>query len=132
MRETLLIPSLNGDEMLRVNAEDLVEADYDDKCDFYYQGQPFTGEMIETNAAGETVGITAYRDGVPDGPEREWFPDGSPRLEGQSTNGDPVGEWREWHPNGQISRHQRFDSGGTSLWQKHWDENGNLIWDTEA
>ncbi|MFR9752849.1 toxin-antitoxin system YwqK family antitoxin [Nocardia sp. 004] len=86
--------------MLHINVNDLTDADFDDPYDYYYEGKPFTGELIETTPTGEVIGREMYKDGVPDGPLREGYPNGDVREEGRSINGHPVGEWREWHANG--------------------------------
>ncbi|MFE3192747.1 toxin-antitoxin system YwqK family antitoxin [Nocardia sp. NPDC059240] len=91
-----------------------------------YGGESFTGEMVETTASGEVLGVTGYRDGLQDGEQREWYPGGTLRLEGRCRVGLAVGRWREWHPNGQLAKEQTFDNQGNYVAVKTWDEDGKL------
>lgn len=91
-----------------------------------HEGRPFTGELVDTDESGRVVGLTGYRDGIEDGPQREWFSDGRLQLEGQCDYGSAVGEWREWHANGKLAEHTVFDRWGDLRRRQRWDEDGVL------
>ncbi|HEX7657936.1 MAG TPA: hypothetical protein VF444_00545 [Pseudonocardiaceae bacterium] len=94
-----------------------------------YRGQLYTGEAIEYGPDGHRIALTNFTDGVKDGIEKEWYPDGSPLMEGMSKHGSAVGEWRQWFPDGRLKQLNVFDDKGRHLSRKIWDENGNLIKD---
>ncbi|MGW2480175.1 toxin-antitoxin system YwqK family antitoxin [Streptomyces sp. NPDC001571] len=103
---------------------DSAEVDMDDAQRLLYQGELFTGEAAEY-MAGAMVSLDNYTDGVQDGSSREWYPDGSPRSEGQLREGLPHGEFKEWHANGVLASRKLFgDDGLTLLEEFTWDENG--------
>lgn len=115
--------------MLRVNVDDLVEGEYGEGVDYRYDGEPFTGEMIEIAPNGRLIKSEIYKEGVPHGPSREWYPNGVLREVGESRKGDPIGEWREWHPNGRLAALRLFSEFGNPLGHKLWDEDGNLTYE---
>jgi antitoxin component YwqK of YwqJK toxin-antitoxin module len=105
----------------RVNFDD---TDMDASQRVLYQGELFTGEVVETDEDGVVIRVNTYRDGSEDGPQREWFNDGMLRSEYHATGGLPTGESRDWHENGQLSRRQEFDQYGHLRVREQWDENG--------
>ncbi|MFF8697380.1 toxin-antitoxin system YwqK family antitoxin [Streptomyces sp. NPDC015144] len=91
-----------------------------------YQGQRFTGEVVEYQR-GALVSLVTYKDGIEDGPSREWYMDGTLSSEGTLRGGFPIGESKEWHPNGRLaSRVLMSENGLRQLEITEWDENGNL------
>ncbi|MDQ1046540.1 toxin-antitoxin system YwqK family antitoxin [Streptomyces sp. V4I2] len=105
----------------------------DDGERLYYQGIPFTGEAVEYQR-GALVSLITYKEGVEDGPVREWYTDGTLRSEGVMRDGFPAGEFQRWHPNGRLAaRTIMSDNGLRQLAQFEWDEEGSLTkeWHTE-
>jgi len=63
-------------------------------------------------------------DDAPDGPYREAFADGTPRITGELKDGKPVGTWREYDETGQKRRFgQYLDGEQHGLWRA-WYPNG--------
>lgn len=108
-------------QMERVNADDLVQ---DEPERFLYNGERFTGEAVETNEDGTIIGLNTYRNGYEEGPQREWYPDGSLRSEYWVINGRITGEAREWHDNGRLAKLQHWNEFGEMTAHEEWNENG--------
>ncbi|MFF9160353.1 toxin-antitoxin system YwqK family antitoxin [Streptomyces longwoodensis] len=107
----------------RIDIDDS-EADLDDEQRLLYRGELFTGEAVE-HLGGAQVSLECYEDGVPHGPNKEWYQDGTLRSEGTSHRGRPVGVSREWHPNGTLAHERVFaEDGLTLLADSEWDEDG--------
>ncbi|MEU4446035.1 hypothetical protein AB0K14_31805 [Actinosynnema sp. NPDC050801] len=109
---------------MRVNSE---ETTMDSASRVLHQGLPFTGEVVDTDGQGLTLGITGYQDGLEHGPQFEWYADGAKRLEGQSDRGSAVGEWRQWHANGRLAEYTLFNKYGELIHLQRWDEDGTLL-----
>ncbi|MFF5189744.1 toxin-antitoxin system YwqK family antitoxin [Streptomyces sp. NPDC000345] len=86
--------------------------------------EPFTGE-VEEWLGGARVSLESYVDGRPDGPCREWYPDGRLRSEMTVRRGRAVGVSREWHPSGLPASERVFsEDGGELLARREWGEDG--------
>ncbi|WP_079151943.1 toxin-antitoxin system YwqK family antitoxin [Streptomyces sp. RTd22] len=104
-----------------------VDMDYSQRL--LYKGELFTGE-VEERLGGAVVSLDAYVDGLQDGPNREWYKDGTLRSEGTAHMGRPVGVSREWHPNGTLAYEREFGEDGlTMLRDRQWDEEGRITRD---
>ncbi|MFE1763234.1 toxin-antitoxin system YwqK family antitoxin [Streptomyces angustmyceticus] len=107
----------------------------DDDCDVeedtlvYYEGEPFTGEVVERDAEGRMIGLVHYVGGITSGPQTHWHPNGSKKMEGTVKRGEAVGEWRSWHANGQLSEYSLFSQDGEYMRRQRWDKDGNLTVD---
>ncbi|KOG33006.1 hypothetical protein AQJ84_34005 [Streptomyces resistomycificus] len=89
-----------------------------------YRGRPFTGE-VEEYLGGVRVSLESYVDGLPDGPGREWYEDGSPESEMTVRKGRAVGVAKRWHPNGVLASERVFsEDNGALLAVREWDEDG--------
>ena len=107
--------------MQRVNVDDISR----DAMEYVvYDGQRFTGEAVETGYDGTVIGMNTYADGVENGPQREWWADGSLRSEYSMVKGQVIGEAREWHENGRLAKLQVWGNHGELVSQEQWDENG--------
>jgi antitoxin component YwqK of YwqJK toxin-antitoxin module len=111
---------------MRINFE---EAYHDDDLRLRYQGERFTGEVVETTPDGRIIALTSYFNGMEDGPAAEWYPNGQLRARGSTSSGRAVGLHLEWHPNGQLAVEHRFDDAGREISIRRWDESGHLIED---
>lgn len=107
---------------MRINIDDL---DFDDDLQYFYRGEPFTGEAVETAPTGEVIALTTFRNGTEHGPQRGWYRDGSRHSEMTVVNGVAVGTAREWHPNGQIAEEGGFDENGEMVSLRRWNEDGS-------
>lgn len=67
---------------VRIDIDD-PEVDFDDGERLFYPGEPFTGEVVEYQG-GALVSLETYRDGIVDGPVKQWFEDGTLRAEGNA------------------------------------------------
>lgn len=106
---------------------DAPEIDMDGSQRLLYRGEPFTGEVVE-HLGDALVSLESFRNGVPHGPNREWYEDGTLRSEGQARDGRAVGVTREWHKNGTLAVEKVIaEDGLTLLSHQHWDENGQSM-----
>ena len=92
---------------------------------YTYRGQPFTGELYETDGSGQWMTLSGVRDGIPDGPHREWFPDGMPRAEILVVDGRARGTSRNWHDSPAVER--EFDDNGSLMVVRRWAEDGSPL-----
>ncbi|MGW2184173.1 toxin-antitoxin system YwqK family antitoxin [Streptomyces sp. NPDC001732] len=91
-----------------------------------YRGERFTGEVVEYQQ-GALVSLVTYKEGIEDGPSKEWYMDGTLRAEGILRGGFPVGESRTWHPNGRLASRVLMSANGLrQLEITEWSEEGNL------
>ena len=92
---------------------------------YTYEGAPFTGAAFEMGRTGTLEWETEYRDGLRDGLQRGWHPDGSLAAEGTFLAGTIHGTYREWHPGGQLAV-EMVGEHGILLRERQWDESGRL------
>ncbi|WP_146022049.1 toxin-antitoxin system YwqK family antitoxin [Streptomyces sp. CB02959] len=111
---------------MRVEYEDCYR---DEDARLHYEDDPFTGEVVSRDRQGRMIGLASYVDGVPSGPQNQWYPDGTKKKEGQTRYGLAVGEWRRWHPNGQLAEYSVFTPQGEYERLQKWDKEGNLTKD---
>lgn len=77
---------------MRVDEDDL-DFDTDDYIVVLYEGEPFTGEGVETDVDGNVLTLSTYVNGREHGPQYEWYSDGTPRVQGQ-VDDLAVGTWK--------------------------------------
>lgn len=111
---------------MRIDYEDSY---LDDDMRVHYEDELFTGEVVHRDSAGRVIAEISYVEGVPSGPQAEWYSDGTKKNEGQATFGLAVGDWRKWHPNGQLAEHSVFSPQGRRTHRRRWDKDGNLTED---
>ncbi|MGW4242995.1 toxin-antitoxin system YwqK family antitoxin [Nocardia sp. NPDC004722] len=104
---------------------------YDDDGYLSYDGAPYTGEVEVFAENGQRVELSSYYEGVENGPQQEWWPNGNKRAEGYTDMGAAVGEWRYWHENGQMSEEVVLNANGDQLTRKRWDAAGRLTKDVK-
>jgi hypothetical protein len=111
----------------RINIMD-PEVDVDMGQRYLYRGELYTGEAVELGLDGTTIiGLWTLTDGLEDGPQKGWHPDGTLHSDGVSRRGIPVGEWRSWHPNGQLESLRVFSDNGDLLSASDWAPDGTEI-----
>lgn len=108
---------------MRVNIDD---TDFDDSLRYFYQGEPLTGEAVETDLDGNVIELTTFRNGVEEGPQLAWYSDGSPKYESRLSNGNPVGVVRKWYRSGQLQEEREFDQHSKMLGVRQWNDDGSL------
>jgi antitoxin component YwqK of YwqJK toxin-antitoxin module len=108
--------------MQRVAAKEL---EYAEDGLYYFNGKPFTGTAIYYLKSGWENAEMEFRDGLQWGPAKEWYGPGIPMRDATFLNGALHGRAKEWHKNGQIAEDGEYEHGIT-LWEKKWDEQGNL------
>jgi antitoxin component YwqK of YwqJK toxin-antitoxin module len=114
-----------------------------------YKGKRFSG-MAETRFESiGTVRLTPYRNGLPDGTEREhfasgqlsaerqflkgrkigvhrgWFENGARRFQHEYSDDAFDGEYWEWYPSGGVSTFARYRAG-QAIGRKMWREDGTI------
>ncbi len=111
-----------SESTLRVDIDsDDVDFDYN-QC--LYQGEPFTGELVEYSPDGAVVALTPYVGGFINGTDRAYYTDGTLKWEAQVRNGQPVGTSRSWHENGVLAQEKDFTEDHRLVEVRDWDENG--------
>ncbi|GAB3442562.1 hypothetical protein GCM10027570_09670 [Streptomonospora sediminis] len=94
-----------------------------------YNGEPFTGEVIETNKEGDVVSLVTYKMGIEHGPWVEWYSNGQKMVEGHNHQGSAVGTWKKWHKNGVISEERIHNDNHRAATYRSWDKNGKILID---
>lgn len=109
---------------MRINIDD---AEYDENYTYTYQGEPFTGELIETAPDGTLLASIPVVEGIPNGLQRAWHVDGSLQRETHVVDGRAVGQSRSWHRNGRLAEEQEFDELGREVSIRRWAEDGSVL-----
>ncbi|MEU1362484.1 hypothetical protein ABZ356_21885 [Micromonospora zamorensis] len=109
---------------MRVEYDDV---ETEDDLRVTYQGEPFTGEVIERSPQGQVIALTTYFKGTEDGLSTEWYPSGERKAEGSARYGIAVGVHEEWHRNGNPAARVEFDDQGKLLSRHRWAEDGTPI-----
>lgn len=96
-----------GHEALRVPDGQL---DYDEELIYWLRGEKFTGIGYE-EIPGRGVSEISYRDGLQDGPARDWYPSGV--LKGESIYHKNLlhGHVREFRENGSLISDKEYEHG---------------------
>jgi antitoxin component YwqK of YwqJK toxin-antitoxin module len=107
----------------RVSGDDI---DYTEDLIVVYEGEPFTGEVIDYYPDGQPETVTTYDGGIKEGPERVYFSNGSIKSEHWRKTGIWHGMGRTWHRNGQQESETRYEHGD-AVAVKRWSEDGELL-----
>lgn len=100
------------------------EVEWDAAMTLLHNGEPVTGDVVETTVDGFLMSSDHYVDGVLDGPTREWWAGGPLKSEGTASRGKLVGTYREWRDNGTLALEKEFGSDGLAVAERRFDENG--------
>ena len=103
------------------------DVEWDDAMTLLHNGEPVTGDIVETTVDGFLLSSDHYVDGVLDGPTREWWAGGPLKAEGTASGGRLVGTYREWHDNGSLALEKQFDQHGTVVSERRFDEQGRPV-----
>jgi hypothetical protein len=76
------------------------------------------GERLVLVRNGKTVTGEVYAN----------FEDGSPKFLGHYTKGVKDGVHKVWYPGGPVKHQAEYSSGRRHGAQRHWSEDGNLLW----
>ena len=109
---------------MRVDFDDI---ETEDDLRVTYQGEPFTGEVVERGPGGQVVALTTYFNGMEDGPSAEWYPTGERKSAGMVRYGSAVGVHEEWYRDGTLAARDEFDENGKLLSRHRWAEDGTPI-----
>ncbi len=110
---------------MRVDASAVI----DDGDKVRLDGALFTGEVLDRGKDGAPTGLTSYQRGVRHGPILGWYPDGRLRSCEMAVLGRAVGPQRWWYPNGSPAGQDDFDSWGRLERRRRWDVLGMLVED---
>lgn len=103
------------------------EVDYPGDGFYYFDGKRFTGmDYILNEDEGWLEAETEYVEGLPSGLKREWAGPGRLLFEAQFRGGVVHGRKRRWTDDGTIIEDGEYEYG-IPLWEKIWDEDGNLM-----
>jgi antitoxin component YwqK of YwqJK toxin-antitoxin module len=109
---------------MRVNIDDTSQ---EDEFTYTYRGEVFTGEVVDVDDAGNVLWMTPVIDGVANGTERSWYPDGTLKAEIPRVGGRAIGTSRRWHTNGRLAEEREIDEYGVPVAVRKWDEHGKPI-----
>lgn len=102
------------------------DCEYSDAQELMYEGQPFSGVVIEEGLRGQLLTERHFRQGIPDGLSRIWYHDGTLKQESEFAFGMRRYH-REWYPNGRPRRALIYDPKGHPVSDNAWDETGREI-----
>ncbi|WP_136707797.1 hypothetical protein [Agromyces sp. H66] len=85
------------------------ELDYDSDLVCTLDGVPFTGTAVEESVLGKSE-IT-FKDGLQEGPARDWYPSGVLKGESQFIQGALHGTVREFRPDGALAETSQYEYG---------------------
>ncbi|MEU7674674.1 hypothetical protein AB0C42_07670 [Micromonospora taraxaci] len=109
---------------MRVDHDDVAT---EDDLRVTYQGELFTGEVVERSPQDQIIALTTYFKGIEDGLSAEWYPTGERKAEGTARYGMAVGVHEEGHRNGSPATRVEFDEQGKMLSRQRWAEDGTPI-----
>jgi antitoxin component YwqK of YwqJK toxin-antitoxin module len=112
------------ENMRRVRYDDV---EFDDQLALV-DGRPFTGIIFDLFPDGRTAAEYQYREGLPEGLQREWHRSGGLKKEAVAVRGHGSSEVKEWFESGQLKSVSRAEFG----WLTHvteWREDGALVKD---
>lgn len=93
-----------------------------------YGGTPFTGELVEYyKGSTQLWNLTTYVDGIEDGPQLEWYSDGTLQAKGNARPWAEDDPWLTYHPNGVLAEKLEMDVVGRTKRRVRWSEEGKLI-----
>jgi antitoxin component YwqK of YwqJK toxin-antitoxin module len=72
---------------------------------------PFTGKADRMDSTTGTRMEIEYRNGMPEGLMRSWYPNGQLQVEGTLHGQTREGTWKAWHENGKLLREGTFQDG---------------------
>jgi MORN repeat variant len=111
-----------GEALARVPDSEL---DYDEELVYRWRGELFTGiGYDDTSPSG--LSEVSYRDGLQDGPARDWYPSGA--LKGESDFRENVlhGTVREYNEDGVLASEVSYEYG-IMLARSERNESGEMI-----
>jgi len=84
-------------------------------------------EYKEWHPNGQVSWYERYdEDGAKEGPCKQWYEDGSPKLLCHYKGGILDGEWKQWFENGILWNHRFYKDGELHGEAKSWNEKGEL------
>ena len=102
-RLSLKLITVDGSQLVLDKRTSLWHFDVDRK--------PFTGRAIELFPNDAPRGEADFHNGLKDGMERFWWPNGVLKEEGQWFAGKANGVFREWNENGETLKVVRYKNG---------------------
>jgi antitoxin component YwqK of YwqJK toxin-antitoxin module len=94
--------------MRLLNLDDL---DWDVDQGGHYRRGPFTSRAMEYDSDGNVVAVIDLVDGVKDGEECHYMPNGRLVYAGVWKRGHGVGVHEAWYADGQIKERARYENG---------------------
>ena len=109
------------EEIVKINFDDLR---HDEDGYMFHEGNLFTGIAFDSKEDGKSE--IEFVNGMEDGWSRGWYKNGQLQGETYYTKGRANGANREWYENGQMKLEEEIIDG-EGVWERQWDEQGNLI-----
>ena len=109
---------------LRVLYDDV---EFDDQLALV-NGKPFTGIIFAQHPNGQLEAEKNYKEGLPEGLQREWYPNGQLKHEWNAIRGHGSSLATEWYENGQMKR-RTYCRFGWQVRVQEWTQRGQLCRD---
>ena len=109
------------------NCSDIDGIEIKSYSDFENIPSDYTGLVFECR--GDNVqGIYTYKNGIKDGPRRNWYANGQLNQDEMNKDGRAMGLQREWHENGQLRFKYKVNEKGIEDGPLvEWHENGRML-----
>ncbi|QGJ70373.1 Hypothetical protein PBC10988_20680 [Planctomycetales bacterium 10988] len=104
---------------------DIEDCELDDDL-VLYQGRPFTGLLFAIYEDGTLQEESEYKDGLPHGICKEYYPSGKLNRHWTSNNGMIKGPLVELFETG-VKKSEKILDFGFVLQKKKWDQQGNVL-----
>jgi antitoxin component YwqK of YwqJK toxin-antitoxin module len=99
------------------------DVEYHEDMYLYYHDRRFTGWIVETDERGLVIEEISYLEGFQEGPEIEYYPDGTMKSERTYKRALPHGLARTWHENGNLKSETIYDEG-RAMSEQRWSADG--------
>lgn len=97
----------NNNPLPRVRDDQL---DFDEDLIYYYHGSRFTGIGYE-DVPGKILSEVSYKNGMQDGPARDWLPSGRLKTESMYRENVLHGHVREFRDDGSLASEKNYEWG---------------------
>ncbi len=88
---------------------------------------PFTGVVYSKYHDGALEFEHIYRDGLPEGLQQDWYPNGQLLARWIAIRGRGSSEYWTWYPEGQLRSYRRYGTDGFPVEMGAWNESGDEI-----
>lgn len=92
-----------------------------------HQGSPFTGIAYELYLNGSPCHEASYRDGLPHGYWRDWYPSGQLKFESECLAGLKHGKTTRWYESGAVHIASEYEFGIETRYLEQSEQGKKLV-----